>query len=58
MLQAILIHHGERLTPEARVEVMYKQGKAKFMLADDRRTLDLLIRVMETSLIIKRPWNY
>ena len=47
MLQAILIHHGERLTPEARVEVMYKQGKAKFMLADDRRTLDLLIRVME-----------
>ena len=47
MLQAILIHHGERLAPEARVEVMYKQGKAKFMLADDRRTLDLLIRVME-----------
>ena len=49
MLQAILIHHGERLDSEAKVEVMFKQGKAKFMLGDDRRALDLLIRVMETQ---------
>ena len=49
MLQAILIHHGERLAPEAKVEVMFKQGKAKFMLGDDRRTLDLLMRVIETE---------
>jgi tetratricopeptide (TPR) repeat protein len=47
MLQAILIHHGERLNPSEKIDVMLKQGKAKFMVGDYRRTLDLLSRVIE-----------
>jgi tetratricopeptide (TPR) repeat protein len=46
-LQTILIHYSDKFETEERVDILFKQGKAKFQVGDFRRALDLFSRVIE-----------
>ncbi len=48
-LQSILIHYNDKLDAAAKVDVLFKQGKAKFKTGDLRRALDVLSRVVEAN---------
>ena len=49
VLQAILIHYSDKFETEERVDILFKQGLAKFRVGDSRRALDVLTRVIESD---------